>query len=152
MEVSTTKIEKLLQQYFEGKTSLVEENELKKYFNQKHVASHLESYRPMFQLFNSTDEVEEEFVFQFPEQESTSSKGIKLKKLLVAASFALVVSLSGIFYHYYEQQQLAAAELAFMQTKEALFKVSSEFNTGIQNLEHLQELDKTTPFFNPNNK
>lgn len=153
MEVKVSYIENLLDKYFEGETNLHEEKALKEYFNQEKIASHLEVYQPMFQFFEAKEElVEEEFVFKFPDEVSTPSKASKKMWYSLVASLVLLFSLGGIFYHQHQQQQLAEAELAFLQTKEALLKVSTEFNSGLQNLEYLQELEHTNPFFNFKNK
>ena len=40
------RIEKLVEKYFEGETSIAEEKELKTYFSSTDVAQHLEQYKP----------------------------------------------------------------------------------------------------------
>jgi len=47
-------IEQLLEKYDNGETSLNEEQQLRDYFAQEEVAPHLESYKVMFQYFNTT--------------------------------------------------------------------------------------------------
>lgn len=158
MEVNTTQIEKLLDCYFEGNTSLEEQKLLINYFSKNTIPAHLEVYRPLFtfitqekKLISKELQNEEQFVFEFPST-MVNTRKFKLRWVSVAASFIILLSISGVFFQNYQKQQTEAAELALSQTKQVLMKVSTEFNTGIQNLEHLQELDKTTPFFNLNNK
>lgn len=47
-------IEKLLEKYDNGETTLKEEQQLKAYFQKEDVPAHLESYKAMFQYFNTT--------------------------------------------------------------------------------------------------
>ncbi|MDR3226700.1 MAG: hypothetical protein LBT56_03405 [Prevotellaceae bacterium] len=47
------KIELLIEKYLEGFTTLKEEQQLRKYFQQKNVAEHLEMYKPVFMFFES---------------------------------------------------------------------------------------------------
>jgi hypothetical protein len=48
------KIEKLLEKYWEGETTLAEEKELKAYFNQSEVAAHLKVYQSQFRFFSES--------------------------------------------------------------------------------------------------
>ena len=60
------KIEKLLEKYDNGETSLQEEQQLKNYFSQEVVAPHLEVYKPMFVYFLQTQK--EQFTKTIPLQ------------------------------------------------------------------------------------
>ena len=43
-----SKIEFILEKYFEGETNIAEENELRTYFSSTDVAQHLQQYQPLF--------------------------------------------------------------------------------------------------------
>ena len=46
------KIDELLDKYFEGETSCEEERELRRFFTEKEVPEHLQTYRPLFAYLN----------------------------------------------------------------------------------------------------
>ncbi len=48
------KIENILEKYFQGETTIAEENELKEYFSSPNVAQHLEQYQANVWLFLSS--------------------------------------------------------------------------------------------------
>lgn len=47
------KIEILLEKYFEGETSNMDEKELRNYFSSPNVLPHLEQYKPLFGYFSN---------------------------------------------------------------------------------------------------
>lgn len=53
---NTTRIEELLERYWEGETSLAEEQELQDYFAQDHLPEHLAPHRPQFRFFGGLRE------------------------------------------------------------------------------------------------
>ncbi len=74
------KIETILEKYFQGETSISEENELKNYFSSADVAQHLEQYKPIFGYFSKAKE--QEFKQTIPLQ----AKKRKVAWLSIAAS------------------------------------------------------------------
>lgn len=129
-------IEKLLEKYDNGETSLKEEQQLKAYFAQDNVAPHLESYRVMFQYFNTT-------------KQELYTKGVPLKPkknyvyqwISVAAVAVLMLGIfipnmlgddSKTLADYSEKDQ----EM-YLQTKEALAMLSSNFDQGTSSLSAL---------------
>jgi len=138
MELS--RIEKLLEKYDDATTSLSEEQELKTFFAQKDVPSHLAAYQAMFGYFKENES--ETFTKTIPMQKR---KAAHWKWLSVAAAVALLVSV-----YTYTNNELAASErqqaqYAMQQTKEALQLLSQNLNKGTSLVyTGLQEFDNAT--------
>jgi len=86
-------IEDLLERFFDGKTSNVEEQELYTFFSEKDIPEHLIQYKPVFHYFESTifDE------FSEIKKEELPKGNIKIKPILmsiagIAASVILILS------------------------------------------------------------
>jgi hypothetical protein len=72
--MESTKIEALLDAYFEGNTNLEEEKVLRDYFNNKTVASHLVQYKPIFVGLQAAQQERSSRAFQLPVQEPKKNK------------------------------------------------------------------------------
>ncbi|MDD5150815.1 MAG: hypothetical protein PHC28_10130, partial [Flavobacterium sp.] len=79
------KIEILIEKYFRGETSIVEENELQNYFSSSNVAQHLEQYKPIFGYFALTKE--QKLERKFPQQ------SIKRNRTWMSLAASIVVLL-----------------------------------------------------------
>jgi hypothetical protein len=126
-------IEKLLEKYDNGETTLKEEQQLQAYFAQDEVAPHLESYRVMFQYFNNTKQ--EHFTRNVP----LKSKSYTLYKWIsVAAVAVIMLTVFSQFDNKKTLSDLNSEELyAYNQTMEALNLVSSKFKQGTSSLNAL---------------
>jgi len=124
-------IEKLLEKYDNGETSLKEEKQLQAYFAQDEVAPHLESYRVMFQYFNKTKQ--EHYTKDVP----LKTKSYALYKWISVA--AVAVLMFGVYFQTKGPSEAEKQEalLAYNQTMEALNLVSSKFNQGATSLNAL---------------
>jgi hypothetical protein len=152
-------IEKLLEKYDNGETSLKEEQKLRDYFAQEEVAPHLESYKVMFQYFNNTKQ--EHYTKDVP----LKPKKNNLYQWISVA--AIVILMLGIFLPRGNKQITTLAQLSpeqqkvYFQTKKALAMLSSNFNEGATSLNalnivsesfdkgaasmsHISEFEKTT--------
>ena len=126
-------IEKLLEKYDNGETTLKEEKQLQAYFNQDEIAPHLESYRVMFQYFNKTKQ--EHFTKDVPLKTKTYNM---YKWISVAAVAVLMLTVFTQFDSKKTLSDLNSEELlAYNQTMEALNLVSSKFNQGATSLNAL---------------
>jgi len=127
------RIEKLLEKYLEASTSVTEEKELRTYFSQESVPTHLEQYAPMFQYFSLAKE--ERFTKQVP----LKTRRDYFKWASVAAVAVLIF---GIYFGN-EYQKQKEAEFAYNETKKALSLLASNFNRGTEKVAYLNEFENT---------
>ncbi|TCN56602.1 hypothetical protein D0809_15820 [Flavobacterium circumlabens] len=141
------KIENILEKYFQGETTVAEENELKEYFSSPDVAQHLEQYKPMFGYFS-----------QVKEQKSTQEIPLQTKKrnvawLSIAASFVVLLGI-GTYFFVIEKNAapvVAQSELgtydnpeeAMAATQKALSLLSSNVNVGIGSVQYIKEYEQS---------
>jgi hypothetical protein len=128
-------IEKLLEKYDNGETSLKEEQQLRTYFAQDDIAPHLESYKVMFQYFNKTKQ--EHYTKDVP----LKSKNYKLYKWISVAAVAMLMFSVFTQVDFNKKRSLDELNsdelLAYNQTMGALNLVSSKFNQGATSLNAL---------------
>lgn len=153
--MSATKhiIENLLEKYFEGETSIAEEQQLKEYFNRGEVAEEFLPYQDLFQYFKVAKQVS----FEGKTTSLTTSKARTLPLrnkmftwLSIAASIALVIGLW--FYYPSQQEETQVAEVDWSQyepddpeealqyTIAAMKLLSSKLNGGAKKA--AKELDR----------
>ncbi|OHT44370.1 hypothetical protein [Flavobacterium tructae] len=141
------KIEDILEKYFQGETTIAEENQLKEYFSSPDVAQHLEQYKPMFGYFS-----------QVKEQKSTQAIPLKTKKRKVAwlSIAASAVVLLGIGTYFYTSEKNATPvtaqselgtyddpEEALAATQKALALLSNNVNVGIESVQYIKEYEQS---------
>jgi ferric-dicitrate binding protein FerR (iron transport regulator) len=152
-------VETLLESYELGQTTLSEEAQLKAYFNNHKVPTHLEHYGMMFQYFSNADQ--QTFNAELPSKRHS----LNFKVMSIAASVAL---LFGVFLNGgnlfnsnakpFSQEELqtynqakAALEFLSLNLKKgtasqmnALSTVSNAIQKGQENLVLLQNFNTTT--------
>lgn len=122
-------IEKLIEKYENGETSIKEEQQLKAYFNGNDVAAHLESYRSLFQYFKQTKL--EGYTGDVP----LKPKNNDLYKWISVAAVAILMLSIMTQLNFGTQTDDGFTEeelMVYNQTKEALDLVSAQFNKGSQ--------------------
>lgn len=136
-------IEKLIEKYQNGDTSLTEEQTLKDYFNNSTVAPHLEVYKPVFNYFSVNHQ--EQFTKQVPLQRKLvfNYKWIAAAVIVVMFGFYLKTPLATTYKEYaygtYDNPQDALNEL-----EKSLAVISSQFNKGTSAINYLEEMNKGT--------
>ncbi|MEX2349690.1 MAG: hypothetical protein WD554_02315 [Flavobacteriaceae bacterium] len=140
------RIEKLLDAYFEGETSLAEEKILKEYFKRNEIAPHLEVYSDMFAYFETSKQETSDVDPVFEKEEK---RGFTHRMRNWYSIAALVVVALGVTFFLQQnnnitQQEEQEALMAYEQTKQALNFFSHHFNESATNLTHVKEFGKTT--------
>ncbi|MBR9756578.1 MAG: hypothetical protein GYB39_00710 [Algicola sp.] len=150
------KINKLLEKYDNGTTTLQEEQQLKRYFSQETVPPHLESYKAMFAYFSANEK--EQFTKDVPLTPKRNNT-FYFKWISVAAVAVLLI---GVFFksNVFVQEDLGTyddPEMAYNEVVKSLEMISSNFNKGakkvnylnafnqgISKVDYLNEMDNTT--------
>jgi len=134
------RIEIILERYFEGETTIAEENELKDYFSSSDVAQHLEQYKPLFGFFSEARE-----------QKSQQIVPLKTKKryvawLSIAASVVVLLGVGTFAYLNFDSnpEDLGTfddPQIALQETQKALSLLSNNVNKGIESVQYIQEYE-----------
>lgn len=139
------RIENLIDKYFEGETSIAEENELKVYFSSTDVAQHLKQYQTIFGYFSQAKE--QQFTQEIPPQ--TKKRNVVLW-LSIAASVVVMLGVGTMMYFNNDKEEQFVAcspednpELALQQTEKALALVSEHLNTGIESVSYINEYEQS---------
>jgi hypothetical protein len=136
-------VEQLLEQYFQGETTIAEEKQLKAYFSSNDVAPHLAKYQSLFGYFETQKETQ--FEQKLPLQ---PRKQNTVKWIGIAASFVVLFGLVTFYFYPSElgNQDLGTydnPEEALIETHKALLMISEQVNIGMESVVYLEEYEKT---------
>lgn len=134
------RIEIILERYFEGKTTIAEEEELKAYFSSSDVAQHLEQYKPLFRYFSEAKEQRLHQVVPLP------SKKRYVAWLSIAASAVILLGVGTFTYFNYDtaNDDLGTYDdphQALIETQKALSLLSNNVNKGVESVQYIQEYE-----------
>ena len=132
-------IEKLLEKYENGESTLKEEQQLKNYFSQETVAPHLEMYKPMFAYFKVNQQE------QFTKDVPLKTKSIFNYKWISVA--AVAVLMIGFYFKSNTQEDLGTyddPQMAYNEVVKSLAMISTHFNKGTSTVNYLNEMNKGT--------
>ncbi len=143
--MNSQQIEKLLEKYFNGDTSLDEEKQLREFFAKDIIPKHLLSLKPQFEYFSEekrknflNDSFDEKILENIEKEKIISIKrkrrnyiyiisGVAAGILIIVSLFIQLNSVTNKFENTFNDPQLAYAE-----TQKALLFVSQKLNIGIQ--------------------
>ena len=137
-------IDQLLEKYFEGQTSIIEEKQLTNYFSSTNVAQHLEHCKPIFEYYSLSKQ--QNFTQEIP----LKTKNRNIMWLSIAASVLVLLGV-GTFYVLNNQQleieqglgTFKTPEIAFQETQKALQMLSQNVNIGIESVSYIREFEET---------
>jgi hypothetical protein len=153
--MNTSQIERLLEKYYEGKTNLQEEQLLRDYFHAPDIPEHLREHASLFRYFSGAKTetigpVMETRLTEAIGNEVSPAPRFRIRKLYtvlsVAASIILLVAI-GITLRFEIRKEapgtsqigtITDPELAYLETRKALLKVSQNLNVGIGQMSKLQ--------------
>lgn len=139
-------IEQLLEKYFEGETTLAEEQQLKAYFSSGSVPEHLQEYQPMFAFFKQ-ERAQGSAAAMFVQAPQKNSM-----RYVYAAAAALVLCL-GLGYWLMPPTTSQSKttvygtyddpDQAFEATQKALGMLSEQVNVGVNSMQYLEKYEQT---------
>jgi hypothetical protein len=143
------RIDLLLEKYFEGETSIEDEQRLKTYFNGEEVEEEHKQFAP---LFNYYSEAQTEVLEKSLSIHKAKTLHI-VRRSMMGIAAGLVILLASVFVmdNYQSQQQAnalaisieeAEAEEALETTMEALAFLGIKFNKGTESLDQLKKLQR----------
>lgn len=148
-------LEILLDEYFEGNTTLQGEQQIREFFRtNSDLPAKLVEIKEMFDFFQSESEKQVNFqitpIFNEQSLKKTNFKNILYLFSGIAASIVLLISILTYsdnpeeqkVYAYINGKPIMNEQVAKMEAKRALLLVSSNFNQGTENLKHLSTFSK----------
>lgn len=138
--MDTNNIKKLIDNYFEGNTSLEEEEILRDYFRQKNTAIELDSYKPIFRFFAEERSVEKKIleIDSLPEvhPKISENKRVKMLSWISIASVACILIFLGLNFFVHTQKRLPETSIAYIDGKKYtdIELIQSQTLTSLENL------------------
>ena len=158
--MDSNNIKILLNKYWEGDSSLLEEAKLRAYFKRADIAEDLKPYQPLFQFFHSEHEkyLNEDFDQKLIQNLQSADKPVsKVRRLpyylmRVAAACLLLLSVYFVINQNFSKpddsiadHEVLSPEDAYAQTKAALLLVSSKLKKGTDKAnEGMAQINKAT--------
>lgn len=154
--MNTKEIERLIEKYFAGETTLAEEKVLREFFSGSDVPEELAGHRPVFSWFEeeqkegiTNPEFDRILFSKLSDEEGrvVSMVPRRTRIAYIASMAAAVVLLAGItltiiFTVSPGRKYSSSDEMAYLQAQEALMIVSSNLNRGVSHARYLKAFDK----------
>jgi hypothetical protein len=152
--MDTYRIDRLIQKYEKGETSLEEEKEIRIFFSGENIPSHLTEYKAIFEYYSeegndclSDQNFESRLLDKISQDHSPKIRYINSKKAFSYLGIAAtILLLFGVWFMYdandgskkVDQQD---AETAYLEAKQILITVSQNLNDGLYEFSAMSEFD-----------
>ena len=152
--MSSKEIEELLERYYEGETTLAEEEKLRAFFLTEKIPPHLAEHASFFrfqtaEMNETTDpDFEEKLLLRLEEEiPVVSLHNPKRKFYFVVGMAAGLIILAGLFFTFQsdlskDQIKDQDVRIAYEQTQKALLLLSANLNTGLNQVQKFQTFEK----------
>ena len=135
-----SKIKDLLDLYFKGKTTLVQEKSLRIYFTSDEVEERLKPYAALFEAYDKAAQDVFEGSLLIPEKTRLNQRWW----LKIAALMISIIGVAGFMYSANSKAiQEREALAALKQSKDAMYLMASQFNKAAQRLSLVDEFQVT---------
>lgn len=142
--MESARVRIVLDRYFEGETSLSEEQELHNYFTSSEVAPEFEEYMVLFSAFAKAKKETSAQPLELPVMENTKRSPLRWTTGVAAA----IVIAVGLYTYSGQQDQFSSSyeneEMAILKTKQALGVMSQMLSQSTAQLEVVHEFDKAS--------
>jgi hypothetical protein len=136
-----TNIKKLIENYFDGNTSIEEEKALQKYFAQDKIAPELQLYKSMFQYFKEDTKATFDLDSLALPANHKKSKLVVMKWFAAAAS---IVLFAGIYIKQSQPKYSKAEKIAaYNEYKKAMYMLGGNINKGVAQVEVIETFEQT---------
>ena len=152
-------IQDLINKYFEGETTLKEEQTLKSYFNSNEISEEHKAYQDVFQYFDVASQETFEFEPDLSFIQKPKSRLRVMMPRIIGLAASLIILLSAAFNFmndaksdtmyknkYTELATPEQADEALAITLDALGFMSHKLEKGTTRVGHLKNLEKTAVF------
>jgi len=156
--MDTRQIKTLLEKYFDGKTTLQDEQTLSDYFMEETIVPELLPFRQQFVLLRTLRELEPcnpDFEHRLARMIDSQHEELRLDRkpkyffrLAVAASIAVLIGISGYLIMnnlwHRERDTYEDTRLAYAEAQKTLLYVSQKMNQGIKPLSAVSKINSGT--------
>lgn len=149
--METREIKHLLQRYFEGETTVAEEQLIDAYFNSGNVAEELKEYTGFFRGKSELkeavyeDKIEEDILKLINANEpKQKTRRLILWQAVTGIAASVVIVLGGYLFYQQKEQPMNDTfenpEVAYAYAEQTLAYVSAKYNKGIAGLSNFNKL------------
>jgi hypothetical protein len=148
-------IEELLEKFYEGNTTLAEEQQLREYFTREAVPPHLSEHADLFRFYAVSGkeelpdpEFESRFFTAIEESPAIQLHAGRKQFFFLTGIAATLLILAGIIFIFRNDVLRSSSknainnEIAYQQAKNALVMLSANFNTGLDQAQKLGNFQK----------